>query len=304
MGSGGVGGLFGARLAASGADVRFIARGRHLAAIKQDGLIVESEHCGDLKLAVEATDDPGQVGHCDYVLFCVKLWDTEAACQAIAPMVGKMTTIISFQNGIERDQILQDAFGADKVAGGISYVAATIKQPGVITQKGHVQKLVFGEYSGEQSSRLFRFAYACRSANIEVEMPADIRQALWYKFICLVAMSSMTAATRLPIGPVRNNAKTRSLTRKVMEEVKAVGLKSGVSLESDIVDRQMAYLDGLAADVTASLEYDLRTGNKLELPYLAGYVVELGDRLGVDTPSLDTICALLDPYVDWRPVIA
>ena len=105
MGSGGVGGLFGARLAASGADVRFIARGRHLAAIKQDGLIVESEHCGDLKLAVEATDDPGQVGHCDYVLFCVKLWDTEAACQAIAPMVGKMTTIISFQNGIERDQI-------------------------------------------------------------------------------------------------------------------------------------------------------------------------------------------------------
>ncbi|HNG22075.1 MAG TPA: ketopantoate reductase C-terminal domain-containing protein, partial [Candidatus Obscuribacter sp.] len=172
--------------------------------------------------------------------------------------------------------------------------------PGLIEQKGTVQKLVFGEYDGTISPRALSLKAALEKADIEAVVVTDILSSLWQKFVVLVAMSSLTASVRQPIGPVRANAKTRELLQRVMEEVVAVATASGVKLPADLVSDRMAYLDGLAPDVTASMEYDLRVGNRLELPWLAGTVVALGKKLAVATPVSSTLCAILDPYVNGR----
>ncbi len=303
MGTGGVGGLFGARLAKAGFDVSFIARGAHLAAIKKRGLKIISEHRGDVHLeSPHATDDPSEVGEVDFVFFTVKLWDTESAAQSIRPMVGqkKNTGVISFQNGVQRDDVLRSVLGAKHVLGGISYVAATIQEPGVICQRGYVQKLVFGEYSGDRTQRVCRLAEACAKAEIECDIPPDIEKALWEKFVFLVAMSSVTASTRQQIGAVRSNPDTRNLLVDVMKEAMQVGRAKGVKLSDDLVDRQLAYMEALAPDVTASMEHDLRNGNRLELPWLSGAVVQLGKELNVKTPVNQVLYSVLSPYVMGR----
>lgn len=302
MGTGGVGGLFGARLAKVGCDVTFIARGAHLAAIKKDGLRIVSEHRGDVNLAdAKATDSPAEVGPVDYVFFTVKLWDTEAAAESIKPLIGENTAVISFQNGVQRDETISEIVGRKHVVGGISYVASFIEKPGVILQRGFAQKLVFGEYSGEKSKRVEELALQCAVAEIEASIPADIEVAMWEKFVFLVAMSSVTASTRQRIGPVRTDPKTRNLLVDVMTEAIAVGRAKGVALDDDVVERQLAYVDGLAPDVTASMEEDLRRGNRLEMPWLSGAVVELGEELGVSTPVNQALCAVLSPYVMGAP---
>ena len=298
MGTGGVGGLFGARLAQAGIDVTFIARGAHLEAIKTQGLQVISPDRGNILIkGAQAVSDPRSVCLVDYIFLTVKLWDTDKAVELIKPMVGEQTTVISFQNGISRDDVLKASLGAEHVLGGISYVGATIQAPGVIEQRGTVQKLVFGEYGGAKTERVLALQKACESAAIEVVVPDDIEKALWEKFVVLVAMSSITASCRSSIGVVRENPETRALLQAVMNEVVAVAKASGVTISADIVERQMAYLDNLGKDVTASLEHDLRHGNKLELPWLAGTVVTLGRELNVPTPVCSFACAILSPYV-------
>lgn len=298
MGTGGVGGLFGARLAQAGIDVAFIARGAHLEAIKTHGLKVISPDRGNILIKdAQAVSEPKSVGLVDYIFLTVKLWDTESAVELIKPLVGEHTTVISFQNGISRDDILKAKLGAKHVLGGISYVGATIQAPGVIEQRGTVQKLVFGEYGGTKTERVLALQKACESAAIEVVVPDDIEKALWEKFVVLVAMSSITACCRSSIGVVRENPETRALLQAVMTEVVAVAKARGVAISADIIERQMAYLDNLGRDVTASLEHDLRHGNKLELPWLAGTVVTLGRELNVPTPVCSFVSAILSPYI-------
>jgi 2-dehydropantoate 2-reductase len=299
MGAGGVGGLFGARLAQAGNEVHFIARGAHLEAISKNGLKIESELCGDAHISpARATSDPSKVGSVDYVLFTVKLWDTESAAELIKPLLGKQTAVISLQNGVVRDDILRKAVGSEYVMGGISYVGATIKAPGIIAQKGHIQKLVFGEYGAHsESPRVVRLKEACERANIGVEIPADIERALWEKYVVLVGMSTVLASARQTIGPVRENPETRALLLSVMEEVRQVALAKGIKLDEGLVQAKIGYLDTLAPDVTASMEHDLRHGNRLELPWLAGMVVAMGQTLGVATPTCTVLTAILSPYV-------
>lgn len=298
MGSGGVGALFGARLAHSGLDVSFIARGAHLEAINKNGLQILSSQRGDLLIKTKAVSDPAAIGVVDYVFLTVKLWDTDSAAQLIKPMVGPDTAVISLQNGVLRDATLREHLGAKHIMGGISYVGATIKEPGVIEQKGNVQKLVFGEYNGVISKRVEALQAACHEAEIEVLIPENIEVALWEKFVVLVAMSSVTASCRQTIGPVRENAQTRALLTAVMNEVVAVAKGRGIAISADLVSRQMKYLANLGAEVTASMEHDLRHGNRLELPWLAGAVVDMGRELNIPTTVCQVLCAVLSPYVD------
>ena len=201
MGTGGVGGYFGARLAQAGQDVHFIARGRQLAALREHGLRVESPR-GHLHLReLQVTDDPASIGSTDLVIFGVKLWDTEAAAAAIRPLVGEDTAVISFQNGVVKDDILKRLLGERVVAGGVGYIAATIAEPGLIRHTGAMQKLVFGEYDGQPSERMKRFAEACAAAGIDHELSPHIRRTLWEKFVFLVGLSGTTATARVPIGP-------------------------------------------------------------------------------------------------------
>jgi 2-dehydropantoate 2-reductase len=293
MGTGGVGGYFGTRLALGGCDVAFIARGRHLDAIRQRGLKVESP-LGKLHLpSPHATDDPADIGPVDLVLFSVKLWDTDAAAKAIAPMVGGDTGVLSLQNGVRKDDILRDVLGERAVMGGVCYIAAQISEPGVIRHSGTMQKVVFGEYDGTRSRRSEAFLDACKSAGIDAEISGDIRRAIWEKFVFLAGLSGATTCMRKPIGPIRENPRTRAFLRDAMAEVVAVGLAEGVHLAEDFADNRLAFCDNLPATMTSSMHNDLERGSRLEVDWLSGDVVERGRAAGVPTPMNRAIYEIL-----------
>ena len=292
MGSGGLGGYFGARLALGGADVRFIARGRHLQAMRSDGLRVEGPE--PLHVArVDATDDPAEVGVVDLVMFCVKLWDTEAALQQIRPLVGPRTAIVSFQNGVLKDQSLRAAYDTAQIMGGVGYVATTIDRPGVIRQTGPMQRLLFGEFDGARSPRGLAFLDACLAGGINAELSDHILREIWQKFVFLVALSGTTTTMRMRIGPIRSNPQTRAFLLDLMREVVAVGRAHGVDLAEDFAERRLQLADDVAPDMTSSMHHDLERGNPLEVRWLAGAVVELGRAKGVPTPLNRAVADIL-----------
>ena len=302
MGSGGVGGYFGARLARAGCDVAFIARGAHLAAMREHGLIVESE-LGDIHLPkVRVTDDPGTLEPVDLVLFSVKLWDTEAAAGSIAPLIGPDTGIVSFQNGVQKDDILRRVFGEKAVMGGVAYIATKIGRPGVIKHTGTMQRLVFGEYDGRRSARAEALLEACQRGSINAELSGDIRREIWEKFVFLVGLSGTTTTMRLPIGPIRANAQTRAFLLDIMQEVVAVGRSHGVALAADYAETRLAFCDGLPADMASSMHHDLEGGKPLELAWLSGGVVELGKAAGVPTPANRAVCDILALHAQGRHI--
>jgi 2-dehydropantoate 2-reductase len=284
MGSGGVGGLIGARLAHAGCDVSFIARGAHLAAMRSHGLTLESP-VGNVHLPKpRVTDDPGSLGPVDLVIFSVKLWDTEAAARQILPLIGPETGVISLQNGVKKDDILRPIVGEKALMGGVAYMGTAISRPGVIQHTGTMQRVVFGEYDGRRSKRAEGLLEWCRKGGLDAAISDDIRRTLWEKFAFLVAMAAVTATIRLPIGPIRSHPMTRKFYLDAMREAAAVGRAHGVRLPEDFAEERMAFVDTLPATMTASMHHDLERGNPLEVEWLSGSVVELGAAVGVPTP--------------------
>lgn len=284
MGSGGVGGLIGARLAQAGCDVRFIARGAHLAALREHGLTLESP-LGNLHLPnVRVTDDPGSLAPVDLVLFAVKLWDTETAARAIVPLIGPDTGVLSLQNGVRKDDILRPIVGEKALMGGVAYMATTISRPGVIEHTGTMQRMVFGEYDGRRSRRAETLLDFCLKAGIDAKLSDDVRRSIWEKFVFLVGMAAATSTTRMPIGPIREHPLTREFYLDAMREVVAVGRAHGVRLPENFAEERLAFTDTLPATMTASMHHDLERGNRLEVEWLSGAVVELGADVGVPTP--------------------
>ena len=292
MGSGGLGGYFGARLCQGGADVRFIARGRHLEAMRQEGLRVEGPEPIHLP-RVTATSDPAEVGVVDFVMLCVKLWDTEAALRQIRPMVGPDTTIISFQNGVLKDQYLRAAYPHSQIMGGVGYVATTIDRPGVIRQTGPMQRLLFGEFDGSRSARGAALLEASLAGGIQAELSPNILREIWQKYVFLVGLSGTSTTIRKPIGPIRENPQTRAFLLDVMREVVAVGRAHGVDLAEDYAEVRLKLADEVAYDMTSSMHHDLERGNPLEVRWLSGGVVELGRQKGVPTPMNRAIYDIL-----------
>jgi 2-dehydropantoate 2-reductase len=285
MGAGGVGGYFGARLIKGGAaDVTFIARGAHLAAMRQQGLTIESAHEPLHLPKVNVTDDPAGIGTVDLVMFCVKLWDTEGAARSLLPIMGPETGVISFQNGVQKDDMLRPIFGDKALMGGVAYVGTTIARPGVIAQTGPLQRLVFGEYDGRRSPRAETFLAACKAGGINAELSDDVRRSLWEKFVVLVAMSGATTSMRRTLGPIRTNQLTREFLFDLAREVVAVGRAHGVDLPADYAEQRIPFFDGWPPEMTASMHHDLRAGKPLELRWLSGGVVDLGAQVGVPTP--------------------
>jgi 2-dehydropantoate 2-reductase len=292
MGSGGLGGYFGARLAQGGADVHFIARGAHLEAMRGNGLRVEGPEPIHVK-KVNATDDARAAGVMDVVMLGVKLWDTEQAIAQMRPMVGPHTAVISFQNGVLKDDYLRAAFDASQIMGGVGYVATTIESPGVIRQTGPMQRLVFGEFDGSKSARGEALLASCVAGGINAELSTAILREIWQKYVFLVGLSGTTTTMRSSIGPIRANAQTREFLRDVMEEVAAVGRAHGVDLPQDYVRTAMERADTVSPDMTSSMHHDLQRGNKLEVRWLSGGVVELGRAKGVPTPLNRAIADIL-----------
>ena len=300
MGSGGVGGYFGARLAQGGHDVAFVARGQHLDALRTDGLRVRSP-LGDVHLPpIEVTDKPADLGQADLVLFGVKLWDTEAAAEQIKPLLTAHSGVVSFQNGVVKDDILRRSLGAEHVLGGVCYIAASIAEPGVIRHANKLQKLVFGEYDGTESARVREFHDACVASGIDAEVSPAIERAVWEKFVFLVGLSGTTTTTRVPIGRIRENPRSRAFLHDVMTEVVQVARAQGVPLPADYADDRLAFVDEVPPDMTSSMHHDLEHGNRLEVAWLSGDVVERGAATGVPTPANRAIADILAVHSEGR----
>ena len=294
MGSGGVGGFFGGRLAKAGCDVTFIARGAHLAALREQGLMLENEPQGNIHVPqVKATDDPAQVGPVDLVILSVKLWDTEAAAKQVAPMVGPDTAVLSLQNGVIKDEIMRRVFGDKAVMGGVCYVATHISKPGTIHQTGTMQRIVVGEYDGSVSKRVKDLHEALVQSGVTAELSTDVRRSIWEKYVFLVGLSATTTSMRRTLGPVRSNPQTRAFLQDLMAEVVAVGRAHGVALTDEFAGSRMAFADSLPADMTSSMHHDLEKGNRLEVDWLSGGVVKLGKEKGVPTPCNRAVCDIL-----------
>lgn len=304
IGSGGVGGYFGGRLAAAGNDVTFVARGAHLEAMRKRGLQIYSA-LGDLHLdKVNCTDDTNTIGPVDIVMIAVKLWSTEEAVEAAKPLVGPDTAVVSFQNGIIAVDTVLAVHGKKNTMGGVANIAALIEEPGVIRHNGNMASLLFAELDGTKSKRAEAFYKACVDANITTKWVDDIHTAIWEKFVRLVTMSSMTSLCRMPVGPIREDADTRALLQQVMTEVIAIAHAKGAKLGNDTVEKQMAIVDGYPPTMVASMCGDLRRGNRLELPWLAGTVAKLGKELGIPTPANQFVYAALKLFANGRPAEA
>ncbi len=300
IGVGGVGGYFGGLLAASGADVVFVARGAHLKALQQDGLSIESPVKPLQGIRIQATDDPASVKPADLTLIAVKLWDTEAALEAARPLVGANGAVASLQNGIEAVDKVSAVYGRERTLGGVAHIAAVIERPGVIKHSGTMARLSLGEIDGGGSKRLEDFAALAKAAEINMALPDDIHRTIWDKFVFLATFSGLTALTRHTIGPILNEPKTRALYEAALEEACAVARAKGVGLAPDHAAKAMALTQSLPASMKSSMLGDLERGNRLEVPWLSGAVARLGRELGVPTPSHSFIEAALQLFANGR----
>jgi 2-dehydropantoate 2-reductase len=293
MAAGALGGYFGARMAEAGHDVFFIARGANLEAIKTNGLKVESV-LGDVYLPdPNVTDDPAKIGPVDIVLFTVKLWDTEKAAELARALVGPDTRVITLQNGVDSAERLAPILGADKVVAGSAYIAVVMSAPGVVTHTSKFARMVCGRIDGKPDARLKAFADAAQTAGIDITLSDTIDRERWQKFVFLVGLSGATATTRKALGPILADPDTRSFFHKLMHEVVTVGRAKGVSLPADFADDRMKFGESSSPTFKASLLHDLERGNRLELDWLAGKVVEFGRALGVPTPANEAVYAML-----------
>jgi 2-dehydropantoate 2-reductase len=297
IGAGGVGGYFGARLAAAGEDVTFIARGAHLAALRANGLRLQSPK-GDLHLTtVNATDSTASVGPVDVVLVTVKMYDLEAAAVTLPPLLGPDTVVVTLQNGVEAVDLVAGHVGRHHIAGGVAYVAAVIIEPGTIRHTS-LDALIFGELDGRRSDRLIRLEAACGRAGFSARVSEHIEIDLWSKFSRLSVFSGMTAVTRSPIGVLRGDPELLALLQSACEETIRVGRARGVALPDLVMTEIMQMVEGLPHHAKASMLEDLERGRRLELPWLSGAVVRLGREAGVPTPIHAFIATVLKPHVN------
>jgi len=298
MAAGAVGGYFGARMAAAGHDVFFIARGANLEAIKKNGLKIESVH-GDLHLPKpNVTDDPKTVGPVDIVLFAVKLWDTEKAAELARPMVGPDSRVITLQNGVDSLERVAPILGAGQTLGGVTYIATTIASPGVISHTSAFAKLRFGQIKEladkKPDAKLDALVTAGKAAKLDIDLSADIARERWEKFIFLTAMAGSTAALRSPIGPIAADPELRAFFRQLMSEAQAVGRAQGVTLPDTYIEERMKFVESeVEPGMKASMAHDLERGNRLELDWLNGKVRELGRAHKIPTPASDTVYTVL-----------
>jgi 2-dehydropantoate 2-reductase len=297
LGSGGVGGYFGGRLAATGTDVTFIARGAHLAALRERGLRIESPR-GNIQVPrVSATDDPAEVGPVDIVFFSVKLYDTDAATRMLPPLLGPQTLVVSFQNGVDSVDVLTRAVGRAHVAGGTAYVYAAIAEPGLIRHTA-MGRLIFGPLDGARSPLLEQLLEACRTAGFDATLSDHIMADIWAKFARLTVFSGLTAVTRCPIGRLRDDAGLSEMMRGALRESISVARAKGVPLGDDLVDEVQVGTAALPPNTRSSMLEDLERGRPLELPWLSGAVVRMGKEVGVDTPIHRFIATVLKPHVN------
>ncbi len=290
VGAGGVGGYFGGLLAKAGLDVFFLARGEHLKAIKKNGLKVES-YRGDFDVKMTASDDPAMIGLCDIVLFCVKSFDTESMAERIKPLVGQSTVIISFQNGVENEEIIGNVLGSEKVMGGVAFIGSRIKAPGVILHTA-AGSMTFGELEGGTSERGRGLLKLFENAGIEAILSENIKKAMWQKMVWNCGFNAITALSGSSVSQLLSVAEARQVVKDAMDEVLSVAKGLGVALREDLPGKTITHTEK-QGEIRTSMLVDLENGRKVEIEALNGAVSRLGKKLGMPTPVNDTLYAAL-----------
>jgi 2-dehydropantoate 2-reductase len=296
LGSGAVGGYYGARLALGGHEVTFIARGAHLAAIRERGLHIKSAVLGDFVAKAPAEEDTARVGPVDLVLVAVKTYDNPTALPLLRPMLGDGTAVLTVQNGVDSPGEVAAVAGEARTLGGTTYIATALEAPGLIVQTGDHRRIVFGEAFGALpriSERVTRIHEAFAGAGIQSFPVGDGRVPIWEKFVFLAALAGFTGAARLPIGPVWGDPFTRQMFLAGSREIEAVARAEGVPVASDVVERIIPYVDAIPGSMRSSLLIDLQQGKRIEVEALQGTVVRRGAALGVPTPIISTLYSVL-----------
>jgi 2-dehydropantoate 2-reductase len=295
MGIGGVGGYYGGLLAKAGHEVTFIARGKHLEAIREKGLEVKSVF-GDFQIRPTlATDNPAEAGQVEMVLFATKTYHTDEAARQILPMVGPDTVVIPLQNGVDAAERIGAVIGAGHIVGGATWLSAAIEAPGIIGQYSQFRLIVIGEFDGNITSRAEAALDGLKSTGVDVELVGNIAQVLWTKFVFISAISALGAVTRVTMGEYRSVPETRATLTEALHEVVAVAHAGKILLEADIVEKTLEFIDSTAPGIKPSMQRDMEAGRKSELESMIGIIVRLGAQLGVSTPVMRFSYAALKP---------
>jgi 2-dehydropantoate 2-reductase len=292
LGAGGVGGYFGGRLAAAGHEVTFIARGEHLAALRRDGLAVESVTGDFVVETVRATDKTEEVGEVDYVLLGVKTWQLDPAIASLKPLIGPNTAVVTTQNGVEAPHQVADAIGREAVLPGAVEVIAFLDGPGRVRQIGGGGKLTFGEWDNQLTERVERLRDALQESGLIPAVAPDIWAALWSKFLALGSVGAIATLADAPYGVLRSRPGLRQLILDSMAEIQQVAKAAGIQLPAGAVDTTVAFLDSLPEAGTTSLQRDINAGRPSELEAWTGAVVRIGRQTGTPTPVNDVLYEL------------
>jgi len=297
IGSGAVGGYYGAKLARAGHDVTFVARGAHLAAIREHGLAIKSP-LGDFVARARAEEDPARIPAVDVAIFAVKTYSNAGALPLLKAAVRPGTVALTLQNGVESVDDVAAIVGADAVLGGSTYIATALSRPGLIEQTGTHRRIVFGEVFGDTSrvsDRVQRISDAFAGADIVSEPVADARVPIWEKFCYLSPFAAFTGAARQPIGPLWEDPATKRLMVAAFEEVAAVASAERIALPAGVVSRIVAYVDSIPGSTRSSLLIDLQQGKPIEVEALLGAVIRRADRSKVNVPIMAVLYAVLKP---------
>jgi 2-dehydropantoate 2-reductase len=301
IGAGAVGGYYGALLSRAGADVSFVARGAHRDAIRANGLRIVGSVQGDFTVHLSAEDDPARIGPVDAVLLTVKTYDNTSALPLLAPLLGPDTCVLTLQNGVDSASDLAGVIGESRVLAGPTYIATAIEAPGVIRQTGSHRRIVFGEVFDppkDITPRVRDLADLMLAADIHAEPIADARIPLWEKFIYLAPFAAFTGAARRPIGAIWEDQEARATFMEAVAEVERVARASGIDVAADVRDRIATYTAGIPASTRSSLLIDLQAGKRIEVESLPGSVVRRGRDVGVDTPIMRGLYAVLRPWAN------
>ena len=296
LGSGAVGGYYGAKLARAGHDVTLVARGAHLAAIRARGLQIKSNELGDFTVQANAEQDTSKVGPVQLVLVAVKTYDNQTALPLLTPMLAADTTVLTVQNGVDSVGDVAAVAGEERTLGGTTYIATALEAPGLIVQTGTHRRIVFGEAFGHLprvSDRVNAIHEAFGGADIQSFPVGDGRVPIWEKFVFLASLAGFTGAARLPIGPVWSDPFTRAQFLAASREIEALARAEGVPVAPDVVDRMIPYIDAIPGSMRSSLLIDLQQGKRIEVEALQGAVVRRAQNLGVPTPIVSTLYAVL-----------
>jgi 2-dehydropantoate 2-reductase len=296
LGSGAVGGYYGAKLARAGHDVTFIARGAHLAAIRERGLEIRSAALGDFVARGRAEEDTSRVGAVDLVVVTVKTYDNPTALPLLKPMLGDDTVVLTIQNGVDSAGDVAAIAGEARTLGGTTYIATALEAPGLIVQTGDHRRIVFGEAFGplpRVTERVTRIHQAFERADIQSFPVGDGRVPIWEKFIFLAALAGFTGAARLPIGPVWADPFTKAQFLAASREIETLALAEGVQVAADVVERIVPYVDRIPGTMRSSLLIDLQQGKRIEVEALQGAVVRRAAKLGIPVPIMSTLYSVL-----------